>query len=471
MAQSNLVDIPQPPTKPLLGNLLDLDRVAPVQGLVKLAQEYGPIYRLAIRGNFLVVVSGHKLVAELSDETRFDKTIRGALAKVRNFAGDGLFTARTEEPNWSKAHNILMPNFGQRAMQSYLPMMLDIAQQLVAKWSRLNADDEIDVAHDMTSLTLDTIGMCGFDYRFNSFYREGHHPFVDAMVDSLSCAMEQVRRLPGEDLIRIARDRRYAANVNYMNGMVDRLVKERREAGGDIASKPDLLGYMLTGVDRKSGEQLDDLNIRYQIITFLIAGHETTSGLLSFAINALINNPQVLARAYDEVDRVLGPDSDVEPSYTQVNQLAYISQILKETLRLWPTAPAFSFYALEDTVIGGKYEIKPDYQVLVLLPALHREKSVWGENPEIFNPDNFTAAAEHSRPPSSYRPFGSGQRACIGRQFAIQEAALVLGMVLHRFKLIDHHGYRLKIKETLTMKPDGLRIRVRPRKSQNYPAG
>src|SRR5271154_3883332 len=245
MAQLDLVDIPQPPVKPLIGNLLDLDRVAPVQGLVKLAQQYGPIYRLAGRGKFLVVVSGHELVAELCDESRFDKSVSGALRKVRRFAGDGLFTATTDEPNWSKAHNILLPNFSQRAMHSYHAMMLDIAGQLIAKWSRLNPDDEIDVAHDMTSLTLDTIGLCGFDYRFNSFYRDGNHPFVDAMVDSLSCAMEQVRRLPGEDLIRVARDRRFAANVDYMNSMVDHLVKERREAGDDIASKPDLLNYML----------------------------------------------------------------------------------------------------------------------------------------------------------------------------------------------------------------------------------
>ena len=415
-----------------------------------------PIYRLAMRGTYLVVVSGHELVAELCDETRFDKSVSGALRKVRKFTGDGLFTANTSEPNWSKAHNILLPNFSQRAMHSYHSMMLDIAGQLIAKWARLNADDEIDVAHDMTSLTLDTIGLCGFDYRFNSFYRDGNHPFVDAMVDSLSCAMEQVRRLPGEDLIRVARDRRYADNVSYINVMADRIIKERREGGDDIASKPDLLSYMLAGVDKKSGERLDDLNIRYQMITFLIAGHETTSGLLSFAINALLNNPNVLNSAYEEVDRVLGSDPDVTPSYAQVSQLEFISQILKESLRLWPTAPGFSLYPFEDTVIGGRYEIKKEYQVLVLLPALHRDKSIWGTNPELFNPDNFTAQRNGRVQPSAYKPFGNGQRACIGRQFALHEATLVLGMVLHRFKLIDHQRYKLKIKETLTLKPDGL---------------
>ncbi|MBF6561212.1 MAG: cytochrome P450 [Candidatus Binataceae bacterium] len=463
MPQENLVEIPQPPEKLMLGNLLDLDRAAPVQGFMNLARKYGPIFRLKLRGNTMVVASSAALVDELCDETRFDKSIRGALGMVRKFSGDGLFTARTDEANWSKAHHILLPTFSQRAMQSYHAMMLDIAGQLAAKWERLNADDEIDVARDMTSLTLDTIGLCGFDYRFNSFYRDESHPFVGAMVDALSCAMEQVRRLPLERFIRIQRDREYAGDIDYMNQMVDRIIKERRAAGDDSASKPDLLNFMLSGVDKKSGERLDDLNIRYQIITFLIAGHETTSGLLSFTINALVNNPAVLARAYDEVDRVLGPDASPPPTYAQVNQLTYITQILKEALRLWPTAPAFSLFAREDTVIGGKYLIKREWNVLVLLPTLHRDPAVWGENPELFNPDNFIPAVERKRPPNAYKPFGNGQRACIGRQFAMQEAALVLGMLLHRFKLIDHHRYRLKIKETLTMKPDGFKIRVRPR--------
>ena len=314
----------------------------------------------------------------------------------------------------------------------------------------------------MTSLTLDTIGICGFDYRFNSFYRENNHPFVRAMVNALSTAMTQLQRLPFEHLIRRRQDAEFQADIEYMNGMVDRIIRDRR-MDGDEAGQHDLLNSMLTGIDRKTGERLDDVNIRYQIITFLIAGHETTSGLLSFAINALVNHPEVLERAYAEVDRVLGPDPSVKPTYAQVNQLGYVTQILKETLRLWPTAPGFSLHPYEDTVIGGKYLIKKDYQVLILLPALHRDRSVWGERAEVFDPDNFTPAAERDRPPHAWKPFGNGQRACIGRQFAMQEAALVLGMVLHRFKLIDHTRYKLKIKETLTLKPDGLRIRVKPR--------
>jgi cytochrome P450/NADPH-cytochrome P450 reductase len=395
--------------------------------------------------------------------------VRGALRRLRAFAGDGLFTAYTQEPNWSKAHNILLPSFGQRAMQGYHPMMLDIAEQLVLKWDRLNADDEIDVTHDMTSLTLDTIGLCGFGYRFNSFYRESPHPFVGAMIGALGASME-TRGLPLENVLKKDRERKLRGDIRYMNEMVDRIVRERRESGDDLADKPDLLSHMLAGVDRKTGERLDDLNIRYQVITFLIAGHETTSGLLSFAVYYLLNNPDVLARAHAEVDRVLGPDPALLPGYQQVNQLTYIEQILKESLRLWPTAPVFALSPYKDEVIGGTYRMRKDYQIVVLSPMLHRDRKVWGDQGDVFNPENFSRDAERQRPANAYKPFGNGQRACIGRQFALQEAALVLGMILQRFKLIDHTRYRLTLKETLTVKPDQFRIKVRRRTDRDRAA-
>ena len=463
MAARNLLHpIPHPPRTFVLGNLLSLTTISPVQDMMRLAREYGSIYWLDMLGKPVVIVSGFDLVDELCDESRFDKSVRGALRRLRSFAGDGLFTAYTQEPNWSRAHNILLPSFAQRAMQGYHPMMLDIAEQLVLKWDRLNADDEIDVTHDMTSLTLDTIGLCGFGYRFNSFYRESPHPFVGAMIGALGASME-TRGLPLESMIKKDRERKLRADIKYMTEMVDRIVRERRESGDGLAEKPDLLSHMLSGVDRKSGERLDDLNIRYQVITFLIAGHETTSGLLSFAVYYLLNNPDVLARASAEVDRVLGPDPAILPTYQQVNQLTYIEQILKESLRLWPTAPVFALSPYKDETIGGQYRMRKNYQIVVLSPMLHRDPKVWGEQADVFNPDNFSREAERGRPANAYKPFGNGQRACIGRQFALQEAALVLGMILQRFKLIDHTRYRLKLKETLTVKPDQFRIKVRRR--------
>jgi cytochrome P450/NADPH-cytochrome P450 reductase len=462
MAKNKLHPIPHPPRTPVLGNMLTVDGDAPVQDLMRIAREQGPIFWLDMMGTPLVVVSGAELVAELCDEKRFDKAVRGSLRRVRMLGGDALFTAETQEPNWQKAHNILLPTFAHRAMQTYHEGMLDIAEQLVTKWERLNADEEIDVVRDMTALTLDTIGLCGFNYRFNSFYRSDNHPYVESLVRALEAVMK-MRGLPLEDLTQRKSRKKLEVDVAFMNGIADRIIRERREVPADDQAKPDLLGYMLSGVDRQTGERLDDVNIRYQMNTFLIAGHETTSGMLSFAIYFLLNNPHVLQKAYEEADRVLGRNINAKPTFQQVNQLVYIGQVLKETLRLWPTAPAFGLYPYENETIGGKYKLRKRTFVTVLTAQLHRDKSVWGQQAEVFNPDNFAPGREASLPAHAYKPFGNGQRACIGRQFAMQEATLVLGLILQRFKLIDHTRYQLKIKESLTIKPEGLMMRVRLR--------
>ena len=208
----------------------------------------------------------------------------------------------------------------------------------------------------MTRLTLDTIALCGFNYRFNSFYRDTPHPFVVAMLGALEAAQAQVRELPIQRALNRKRARDVQVHQELMVRTVQRIIQERRAAGA-TGTVNDLLDRMLTGVDRQSGEALDETNIIAQCITFLIAGHETTSGLLSFALYALLKNPDVLAHAYDEVDRVLGTDLSVLPSYVQAHQ-GPMSPRSWETLRLWPTAPAFTRRLYEDTVIGGKYRLE-----------------------------------------------------------------------------------------------------------------
>lgn len=452
--------IPQPEGAPLLGNAFTVDASRLIQELMGLAQEHGPIFKLEVMGNTLVFVSGADLVAEACDENRFDKTVRGPLKRLRLIAGDGLFTGDTDDPNWSKAHHILLPSFSQKAMGSYLPMMQDIASQLMLKWERMNSDEVIDVPKDMIRLTLDTIGVCGFGYRFNSFYREDFHPFIEALNRTLSTT-QKMRGLPGEKLLKSAQIKQLKLDADYMNNLVDEIIRERRNQGGD--GPEDLLDFMLSGRDARTGERLSDENIRYQINTFLIAGHETTSGLLSFTIYYLLKNRDVLQRAYAEVDAVLGRNIDQPPSLKQIGQLPYVRAILLEALRLWPTAPAFGLAPFKDEVLGGKYAIPKGTFTTVLIPSLHRDANVWGEDPERFNPDNFSAEAEAARDPAAYKPFGNGQRACIGRQFAIQESILVLAMILQRFELFDHSNYELNIKETLSIKPDEFTIKARMR--------
>ncbi|GAA3352434.1 hypothetical protein GCM10020366_02060 [Saccharopolyspora gregorii] len=141
----------------------------------------------------------------------------------------------------------------------------------------------------------------------------------------------------------------------------------------------------------------------------------------------------MLATARSEVDRVLG---DEAPRFEHLSGLGYLDQVLKESLRLWPTAPAFGVSPRADgTVLGGRYEVNRDDELLVVVPGLHRDPAVWGADAETFDPDRFTFERAEALPPNAWKPFGNGQRSCIGRGFALQEATLFLAMLLQRFDI------------------------------------
>lgn len=288
--------IPQPRPRPLVGNLPDLDAEKGIFGLMELAEEYGPIYRLRLLNNELTVVSSQALVDELCDEKRFDKKLHAPLRQVRDFGGDGLFTADTDEPNWGAAHRILMPAFGPAALRSMFDGMTDIAEQLLVKWERQGPSHRIDLSGDTTRLTLDTIALCSFSYRFNSMYSEQMHPFVGAMVRSLVESGERGRRLPLQNRVMVRTRHQYDEDKRLMYEIADQLIADRRRHPLPEGER-DILDTMLSATDPRTGERLSDENVRYQLVTFLIAGHETTSGLLTFTVYELLRNPEILARA------------------------------------------------------------------------------------------------------------------------------------------------------------------------------
>jgi cytochrome P450/NADPH-cytochrome P450 reductase len=431
--------IPSPRRLPIVGHMHLFRPGRFVQGLMAIGRDFDGLFRIDLGNSPGLIVTTVALATELADAARFRKVLNKALLEVRSIVGDGLFTAKTEEPNWAVAHRVLMPAFGQRAMRGYFPMMLEVADQLVTKWASQPGVD-IQVADDMTRLTMDTISLAGFGRRFDSFARPDQHPFLTAMGRTLRETMDRLTRIDAARPLYRRRNRRYAADIATMNALVDEVIHERRAAPRDSG---DLLNLMLTAADPQTGAQLDDINIRFQVLTFLIAGHETTSGLLTFCLYLLMAHPAILAQAYAEIDRIL--PGDTRPQYAHMARLDVIDRVLKEALRLWPTAPAYSVGAYEDTTLGG-------YPV-----------AVWAD-PEVFDIDRFLPAAEAALPLHAYKPFGNGLRACIGRQFALTEAKLALAVILQNFTLSNPNGYRLTVQETLTLKPGGFTLRARPRR-------
>lgn len=453
---------PHPPGRlPLLGDVRAIKVGGPVLSMLDWPDEVWPIVQFRAFRQRFVFVGGAEIAAELCDESRFQKVLTPGVAALREFAGDGLFTAQTNEPNWRLAHDLLMPGFTKPAMQNYHPLMLTAISELFDHWDRRG--DVIDVAPDMTRLTLETISRAAFGEDLGSFERETPHRFVSAMIVALKTGQRigGLSGLPGSKALAVGINRANAGHRRYIDTMLDDLIAGRRRRGD--TGETDLLSIMLKANSDRGATALDDRNIRFQILTFLVAGHETTSGALSFALHHLAHDRELLARAHAEVDEILGTDTGAEPAFEQVAKFRLLRRIIDETLRLWPTAPGFSRGPIEPTTVAGRYEMSPGDWAIVHLPKVHRDPSVWPD-PLRFDPDRFLAAEVKKRPAHTYKPFGTGERACIGRQFALHESVLLLARLLHRYDFEPADpDYELSVTERLTLMPSGLRLRIRRR--------
>lgn len=451
--------LPHPPRRvPFLGDVLGLRSDSSMQNAMGMA-ELGPICEFRFLGARYVVAIGAEAVIDLNDEIRFYKHVGPDIEALRIVGGDGLFTAYNDEPNWHKAHQLLMPAFSQAAMRRYHGVMFDVADELTDRWDRrAEAGDTVDVSADTTRVTLETIGRCAAGYSFKCFEGadfEGAdlHPFVAHMVSALLGA-DRLGVLRGTFLpafVYRRYERRVRKNAKYLHELADDIVSTRRAQPS--ASYDDLLQIMLES-------DLDAANVRYQLINFLIAGHETTSGALSFALYFLSRHPDVVARARAEIDEVW--DEDQRPEFEKIAKLRYVRRVLDESLRLQPTVPAYYRAARRDTVLAGIHPMRAGDWALALTSTLHRDPR-WGPDPDAFDPDRFTPEQLRARPGGLYKPFGTGERACIGRQFALHEAVLMLAVLIRRYDLVADPQYRLQVQERLTMMPSGFRLTLQRR--------
>lgn len=434
---------------PLIGDVLSFDADTPSQSAMKLAQ-LGPVFEFRFLGARYVVAAGSDVVAELNDESRFCKHVGPDIEALRLLGGDGLFTAYNDEPNWQRAHDVLMPAFSQQAMRQYHAIMFDVADELTARWDER---ETVDVSADATRATLETIGRCAAGHPFGAFESEDPHPFVEHMVAGLK-GSDRVGVLRQTFLPRwFARraERHVLAHAAAMHRIADEIVAERLRAGP--GRHDDLLELMLQS-------DLEPANIRYQLINFLVAGHETTSGALSFALYFLARHPEIADRARAEIAEVWGEQQ--RPDFELIAKLRYVRRVFDEALRLHPTVPGYYRAARDDTLLAGVHPMRKGDWVLALTMTLHRDPR-WGDDPDAFDPDRFAPENVKARPAGLYKPFGTGPRSCIGRQFALHEAVLLLAVLLRRYELLPDPDYELQVAERLTLMPKDFHLTLRRR--------
>ncbi|KAF9878871.1 bifunctional p-450: NADPH-p450 reductase [Colletotrichum karsti] len=455
------VDIPEPPRIPLLGNVTDIDMEYPLGSFLHLANKYGPIYRVDLLGQKLVWVNTHALVNEICDDKRFKKSIEGDLQELREAVHDGLFTSKgVEEENWGVAHRVLMSAFGPLSIRGMFDDMHDIAAQLAMKWARYGSSTPIPIGEDMTRLTMDTVALCSMGFRFNSYYREETHPFITAMYAVLKEAGDKgLRVLP--QMFYKKQDKKYKQNISILRTTAREVLEARRADPNGSDGRKDLLTAMLNTVDTVTGRKMTDESIIDNLITFLVAGHETTAATFTFTMYWMVKKPEEYRKVQQEVDSVVG-DGPVRLEH--VGKLKYLAAVLREVLRFSAPIPGFGREAMKDEIIGGKYPVKAGEMIIANLAKSHFDPAVYGDDADEFKPermldDNFDRLMKEF--PNCWSPFGTGMRGCIGRAFAWQEMLLALAVLFQNFNFVAQNpNYDLKIAQTLTIKPKDFYIRA-----------
>ena len=357
--------------------------------------------------------------------------------------GRGLLTSEGE--NWRRHRRIMAPAFDHRSIMGYAPIITEVTAGLVEQWDALADSIEIDVAAAMMHTTLHIISRAMFSSD------------SDEIVDVVERGVEQYQATVRPNLLdllrfpvwltRLLSFRRATGAFDEFDKSVDRLLGTR---GREPSSEPkDLLARLVAARDTETGGGMTAREVRDQVVTIFMAGHETTAQALAWTWYLLSLHPAAEAKLHDELNTVLAGRT---PRYEDLGSLRYTRMVIEESMRLYPPAHTMAREPFATDHILG-HQIPAGALVLIVPWLLHRKPSLW-EHPDRFDPERFSSERVLARARFAYIPFGAGQRICIGAAFAMTEAMLILAMIAQR--------YRLRLKPGHPVEPQGL-ITLRPR--------
>ncbi|KAI9255696.1 cytochrome P450 [Phascolomyces articulosus] len=461
--REHIIDIiPGPRKYPFVGSIREL-LPDMTKGWMRMFHLYGPLVNINFLGNEIYSTNDPSIAEVFAKESEyFTKKIGLGLDEIKMFAGSGLFTSDTDDLEWKLAHKLLMPAFSPRAIKAYLVEMGEIAMETTRTLEEYNPDEPVEILDWTTRLTFETIGRIGFGYNFGLLGSRDTppHPFIEAMGYCLVHSIARTKQMQFVKRLPIEQNKKYDRSVKLMNDIVDQVVKERKESPDATDKDKDLLGFMLNARDEHN-LSLTDENIRYQVLTFLIAGHDTTANTLAWLIYELSRNPDVERQMLQEIANV-GITHDKIPTYEQISELKYMHKALKETLRKYPPVRILGKYCKKDCVVPGGFLLKEGYRTSVNVYSMHHNEKVYPD-PERFDPERFTPEEEQKRSRFAWLPFSTGPRSCIGMAFALQEAKVVMAMWLHRFKF-TYDGPDIDFDSNMpTTKPNNLFVKIHPR--------
>ena len=413
----------------------------PLQFLAELQKCYGDIAQFRLATWPIVFISHPDYIKHvLQDNHRnYDKDVL-FFQLGRSIAGNGLVTTVGGD-GWLRQRRLVQPAFHRQRIAALGTLMTSTTEVMLQQWDTYARERQVfDVAEEMTNLTLQIVSKSLFnvdvgvkDNRFHQAFSQANAFLIDYML------------MPFPPLFMpTPRNRRFWQAIKTMDAFVYEIIQNRRQLQVDLG---DFLSVLLKAVD-EDGQGMDEKQLRDEIVTLLVAGHETSANVLAWAWCLLAQHPEIEERLHAELDQVL---SGRIPTTDDLPRLPFTRMILEETMRLYPPGWLLMRRAIEDDEIGG-YSIASHTSIAWSAYLSHRHPDFW-EKPEHFYPDHFSAELTAKRPRHAYMPFSTGPRTCLGNSFAMTEMPLLLAMIAQRYRVSLASGYHVELEPLLTLRP------------------
>ncbi|TME06375.1 MAG: cytochrome P450 [Chloroflexi bacterium] len=431
---------PGPHTVFFSGHLRDLQRDQ-LRFYANLRKKYGDIVRFRVLGPVFLNMFFHPNDIDYVLRRNHQNFQKGAALEIfKSLLGEGLLTS--EGSFWLRQRRLAQPAFHRQRVAALAPIMTGATATMLERWQAFEQNGQsVDVSVEMTNLTFQIVAKALF-----SINVEGE---VDAVGRAFTVALEQINyrlnHLALPDQFPTRHNRRYLQARRVLDSLVYDIIQQRRRTTED---RGDLLSMFLLARDEETGEQMSDKQLRDEVMTMILAGHETTANTMTWIFYLLAQHPVVERKLQAELASVLGGRA---PSLTDLANLPYTRMIIDEALRLYPPAPGISRKAVADDEIGG-YTIPAGSEIAVSQYVTHRHPDFW-DRPEAFDPERFLPERSAQRPHFAYFPFGGGPRLCIGNAFALMEAHLILATIAQRYQLRLVPGHPVVPEPLVTLRP------------------
>lgn len=418
-AGTPLKPLPRAPGLPVLGNLLELASRTSYFGMTDLIRRYGTPLDVRVGKVVVVALARPEQVQHVLVEGRGIYQKLDEIDPLRLLVGHGLFSSEGEL--WASQRRLMQPNFTPKAVQRYAEDIRGAVAQMLERW---RGQARIEGLFESMRLAMDVIGRTMFGVP--EIGEAG--PLGRAIGSALDLASRRLFEPLSPPLwVPTNKNRRFVAAKREVDAFIYKLIGQRRSGATAAHGQKDLLDVLIAARDDESGRGMSDEQLRDEVMTVFIAGHETTAVTLTWALAQIARRPDVMAKLQAEADALA---NDI-PGLEDIPRLTYTRQVIDETLRLYPAVWALPRTAAQDDDLLG-HAIPRGAIVSILVHELHRQPDIW-PNPEVFDPGRFAPAAAQGRHKCAYAPFGAGHRICIGMHFALLELVLALAAIVRRY--------------------------------------